>query len=146
MADTSQGEGWWLASDHRWYPPELHSDATYRALHAEEEPATLDRNGTSNGSHVASGPAVAHDLFDERPAEEKAVFEPARSRSRGWLGLVAVGMVALGVLGFIVLQRDTDSTTPSATPLDAGTGSTSEATDTAATDIPGSYAAPALFG
>src|SRR5690348_15270248 len=22
MSDTSQGEGWWLASDGRWYPPE----------------------------------------------------------------------------------------------------------------------------
>jgi hypothetical protein len=24
MSDTSQGEGWWLASDGRWYPPEAH--------------------------------------------------------------------------------------------------------------------------
>jgi hypothetical protein len=23
MSDTSQGPGWWLASDGRWYPPEL---------------------------------------------------------------------------------------------------------------------------
>ena len=22
MSDTSQGEGWWLASDGKWYPPE----------------------------------------------------------------------------------------------------------------------------
>lgn len=26
MSDTSQGEGWWLASDGKWYPPELHRD------------------------------------------------------------------------------------------------------------------------
>jgi hypothetical protein len=24
MSDTSQGPGWWLASDGRWYPPETH--------------------------------------------------------------------------------------------------------------------------
>lgn len=24
MSDTSQGPGWWLASDAKWYPPELH--------------------------------------------------------------------------------------------------------------------------
>jgi len=24
MADTSQGPGWWLASDGKWYPPESH--------------------------------------------------------------------------------------------------------------------------
>ncbi len=22
MSDTSQGEGWWLASDGKWYPPQ----------------------------------------------------------------------------------------------------------------------------
>ena len=26
MADTSQGEGWWQASDDLWYRPELHPD------------------------------------------------------------------------------------------------------------------------
>ena len=26
MSNTSQGEGWWLASDGKWYPPELHSE------------------------------------------------------------------------------------------------------------------------
>ncbi|MEY2451119.1 MAG: hypothetical protein QOD92_693, partial [Acidimicrobiaceae bacterium] len=24
MSDISQGEGWWQASDHKWYPPEQH--------------------------------------------------------------------------------------------------------------------------
>jgi hypothetical protein len=24
MSDTTQGPGWWLASDGKWYPPELH--------------------------------------------------------------------------------------------------------------------------
>jgi hypothetical protein len=27
MSDVAQGEGWWLATDGRWYPPELHPDA-----------------------------------------------------------------------------------------------------------------------
>ena len=27
MSDTSQGPGWWLASDGRWYAPDLHPDA-----------------------------------------------------------------------------------------------------------------------
>src|SRR5580704_16392793 len=26
MSDVSQGPGWWLASDGRWYAPELHPD------------------------------------------------------------------------------------------------------------------------
>src|ERR1700679_674643 len=24
MADVAQGPGWWIASDGKWYPPELH--------------------------------------------------------------------------------------------------------------------------
>lgn len=24
MSDVSQGQGWWIASDGKWYPPELH--------------------------------------------------------------------------------------------------------------------------
>lgn len=27
MSDQSQGEGWWQASDSKWYPPESHPDA-----------------------------------------------------------------------------------------------------------------------
>lgn len=26
MSNTSQGEGWWQASDGKWYPPEQHPD------------------------------------------------------------------------------------------------------------------------
>lgn len=28
MSDTSQGGGWWRASDDKWYPPETHPEAT----------------------------------------------------------------------------------------------------------------------
>src|ERR1700733_8216097 len=28
MSDTSQGPGWWLASDGKWYAPELHPTAS----------------------------------------------------------------------------------------------------------------------
>ena len=31
MSDMSQGPGWWLASDGRWYPPELHPSVTQAA-------------------------------------------------------------------------------------------------------------------
>ena len=27
MSNTSQGQGWWMASDGKWYPPEAHPDA-----------------------------------------------------------------------------------------------------------------------
>jgi hypothetical protein len=37
VSDTSQGEGWWEASDGKWYAPELHPD--YVAPAPEPEPA-----------------------------------------------------------------------------------------------------------
>ena len=40
MSDTSQGEGWWRASDGKWYPPETHPDYQPPAPPAPEpEPA-----------------------------------------------------------------------------------------------------------
>ena len=33
MSDKSEGPGWWIASDGKWYPPELHPSV-------REEPAT----------------------------------------------------------------------------------------------------------
>ncbi|MEQ8716153.1 MAG: hypothetical protein RIE08_00950 [Acidimicrobiales bacterium] len=64
MSDTPQGPGWWLASDGRWYAPELHPD--YRKQPVEnptppagegwptspptEQPATV--SATADGGHV----------------------------------------------------------------------------------------------
>ena len=31
VSDSAQGPGWWIATDGRWYPPEQHADAGYRA-------------------------------------------------------------------------------------------------------------------
>jgi hypothetical protein len=44
MSDTSQGQGWWLASDGKWYPPEAwtgpprQTDATYATAGAMPNP------------------------------------------------------------------------------------------------------------
>lgn len=38
MSDASQGEGWWIASDGKWYPPESHPDAQAPAPPAYEPP------------------------------------------------------------------------------------------------------------
>src|SRR5271155_2127738 len=46
MSDTSQGAGWWFASDGKWYPPELVPDwALVHAVGSNDEEAfgsTLD--------------------------------------------------------------------------------------------------------
>lgn len=50
MSDVSQGPGWWLASDGRWYPPETHPQ--YRAEHVQT-PATI--GGSASGGSETPG-------------------------------------------------------------------------------------------
>jgi hypothetical protein len=42
MSDTSQGQGWWQASDDKWYPPEQHPDA--ETLSSREKRARLRKS------------------------------------------------------------------------------------------------------
>ena len=35
MSEVSGGAGWWMASDGKWYPPELHPDASTRPVSAD---------------------------------------------------------------------------------------------------------------
>lgn len=56
MSDASQGYGWWMASDGKWYPPESHPD--YRP--APPPPATQARppQPPSHGARVMIGAAA----------------------------------------------------------------------------------------
>jgi hypothetical protein len=47
MSDMSQGPGWWIASDGKWYPPELHPDARPPA------PGLGTVHGSGHGSPAA---------------------------------------------------------------------------------------------
>jgi len=38
VSDVPQGDGWWIASDGKWYPPHLHPDARSDAEPVEEPP------------------------------------------------------------------------------------------------------------
>ena len=38
MSDISQGEGWWQASDLKWYPPDQHPDVVAPAAEPVAEP------------------------------------------------------------------------------------------------------------
>jgi hypothetical protein len=67
MSDKSEGPGWWVASDGKWYPPELHpsvtdeSGATASSTKVDEGPPPRRWQGQSDGStHV--GPQFP-DLF-----------------------------------------------------------------------------------
>lgn len=69
VSDTSQGEGWWLASDGKWYPPHLHPSVT-QARPAPHSPAPLP----------VPGPGTVHDtlpLSASSPADTYSGSGPA---------------------------------------------------------------------
>lgn len=71
MSDTTQGPGWWVASDGRWYPPELHPQG--QAVPPPPLPAYQDPN--------APDPEVAARKAEELPSFADVV--PAEVRTPG---------------------------------------------------------------
>lgn len=86
MSDRSQGEGWWLASDGKWYPPESRPDfdSTFAGLPAGSDRQTVkgdagremwDMPTCPNGHEVPAGQRFCGDCGSpiedvaERPAE-----------------------------------------------------------------------------
>jgi hypothetical protein len=70
MSDMSQGPGWWIASDGRWYPPHLHPSVSVPpptegvvdqsdARPASSEPATGPGPTAWPGPTTSSGPAAS---------------------------------------------------------------------------------------
>jgi hypothetical protein len=69
MSDTSQGPGWWQASDHQWYPPELYP-TEWQQPEAEAAPVVTEPEPV-----VAFEPAPVV----TQPEPESFVPEPAPS-------------------------------------------------------------------
>jgi hypothetical protein len=54
MSDKAEGPGWWIASDGKWYPPELHPAARDESQDPSPEPAPLPPQ--TKGAEHASAP------------------------------------------------------------------------------------------
>jgi len=68
MSDNPEGPGWWIASDGKWYPPELHPSV--RTEDPAPERATVPETGTDGSSPAphrwhSQGDAPSQD--DEAP-------------------------------------------------------------------------------
>ena len=68
MSDKSEGPGWWIASDGKWYPPELHpsvrDDSKVTASARSGGGAQPDRRQPSSERPVHVGPQFP-DLFQK---------------------------------------------------------------------------------
>jgi hypothetical protein len=55
MSDTSQGAGWWQASDHKWYPPNKHPGAVATAPPPPQRQFTQARERRNPMASVGRG-------------------------------------------------------------------------------------------
>jgi hypothetical protein len=56
MSDTSQGPGWWLASDGRWYPPETWTGPPSQAPQVPQTPENTDVRSTPQAAASSDVP------------------------------------------------------------------------------------------
>ncbi len=97
MSDVSHGQGWWIASDGKWYPPELHPSAQSPAAAATAARAQTTAAAVSaapaatSGAVTVAAPAEPErgprfpDLF-ERARHANAVADAVRIRTDGAAG------------------------------------------------------------
>src|SRR5664280_3160615 len=64
MSDVSQGEGWWVASDGKWYPPYLHPE--YRPATPSESPVVQ----VATSSDAADEPSMERSAIAVATAQQ----------------------------------------------------------------------------
>ena len=72
MSDTSQGPGWWLASDGKWYPPELRHLRPLAATSATQHCRRTANATTRSGISSATVANVTHSSFREETTPQTA--------------------------------------------------------------------------
>jgi hypothetical protein len=78
LSDVPQGDGWWIASDGKWYPPHLHPDAEREVEEAQAEPPP----GWWLASDGKWYPPEQHPEFASRDSGLRAHSAPATSIPR----------------------------------------------------------------
>ena len=104
MSDRSEGPGWWIASDGKWYPPELHpsvreESATEPSMQGldgvprrrwDDDPSKATRVGPQfpdlfqkamQGSHIADNISVQYDGEERRSTDNSGSLARAGARS-----------------------------------------------------------------
>src|SRR5262245_38169099 len=96
MSDTSQGEGWWQASDGKWYAPEQHPDVQQPDVQQPTQPVDEAGPPTEWGRPGA-------------PPGGSPGAPPGTSNNKKWIIPVAVGAaLIIGVIAFLLLRGGDD--------------------------------------
>jgi hypothetical protein len=174
MSDTSEGEGWWVASDGKWYAPARHADPGHRARFAQAPP----RPPPAPVDPIPSAPPTAAPVEPPQSPPPAAPITPVAqpTQGRGLLARPAAWIIGIGslvglaaVLILFVFSGDDDTTndqtsaddvadldepsssdngngTSGATNTDEQTSDNSSASDNAIPDDIGTQDQPVAFG
>jgi hypothetical protein len=77
MSDVSQGPGWWIASDGKWYPPEDHPD--YRPPPQVPEVPSWEAHA-SQSQPQAPGPQIPGPQIPGPQIPQTAAYTPPRAQ------------------------------------------------------------------
>lgn len=146
MSDVSQGPGWWIASDDKWYPPEDHPDRAGRADAPAAGPeATSDLSSLWSPTPrpvaewsspevpaaTTTGPPAPAATTTGPPAPEAPTTGPpvvgATAGRRRWTPmrlwiLAALALIVLAAVALVVALRS-DSSSGSSLPTGSATAS-----------------------
>ncbi len=74
MSDKPEGPGWWIASDGKWYPPELHPSVREGTRMRSPVDTPVQPAGQSPGTVPSMGGAASHpSRWQGQPAQDAHV-------------------------------------------------------------------------
>lgn len=144
MSETPGGPGWWQASDGKWYPPELHPDATAAGF----PPPTSGPPGVPPAGPPSNAPVVPEGFPAVTPVGDPFA-DDARGRRR-WVAiaivvaLLAVGGIVAATIAVLLGGDDevTEVTAPATTVVPDPGGTTPPTEPPPGTDAPVTTDAP----
>jgi hypothetical protein len=120
MRDGMPGPGWWIASDGRWYPPELHPDVRASAVVVVDDPtppaflSNTSLPSSLDASHEVSGNGVRDNGVSDNGVSDSGVRESEESNGAISNGRVPFLATLRSTDGAPVATRDRDKTTDAA--------------------------------
>ncbi|HEX2383142.1 MAG TPA: hypothetical protein VHI95_10925 [Acidimicrobiales bacterium] len=118
MSDTSRGEGWWQASDGKWYPPEQHPDVRRPTEPVEEAgtptgatpPTTTAMPPVSPGPPTQAFPPPFGPPGGPPPGPPTGppLGTTAGSNKKWIIPVAAAAAIVIAVVAFLLLRNDDD--------------------------------------
>jgi len=118
VSDVWQGPGWWLASDDKWYPPELHPSSSAVPVGVSQEVAFEQAQGVGGADYMAAFHAAPPQAmpspsltttatdFSSGVVAANVVSAGGRKRPSFLPALVVLSLLVCGGAGVYALTQD----------------------------------------